>query len=562
MKVISSKFFSVTIVLVAAILFFMNLNTAADGLMIRSTRELEETIVVEISAPKLSLYDDGTSSDGVKHISSTVEDIIIEPLISGRIFPNTPVDFMVETTGPTPEIVTLFLDTNEPSFNVTYDLSKGVVAISDDLLGLVTIDPERSTTIFNSTSKKWEITFNLNFEWSYPKDFPKDIRAEMTDMYGDHDSLVISDAYIFEPDLLITGEPIYTVTDPSSLTDDGYIRGGVDIMIRQISVHFEGAYDVSPRPSDITVGMKDIKGRFWEYTPLNRAQLNSVEFSLPIPQDDGPNTFEWIIASFPPGANIEGEARFDFIIDTTSPAVTDFRSNIIGDDLEMSWAFLEEGSGLDDSTLQYSIYMNEEIYIPWTPVGSPTLKDGRLWIQVSDLPREDLEVRLKMADRVGNDHSSDQTFLVSMDPIPAHDISIGEVEYNPDVVLINQQIGFSAVVRNHGAEDEQDLQVEVMRNDRIVTYVDVPDLPAGSSREVRWNWKAVDGTSEFKVIIDPQDSINDDNIDDNMVKFIIEPEYLDIKAREDYLLPSDPDAENMDLITLSFSIKSIGSIES
>jgi predicted transcriptional regulator len=308
--------------------------------------------------------------------------------------------------------------------------------------------------------------------------------------------------------------------------------------------------------------VKDIKNRFWEYTPINRDQLNSIEFSLPIPKDDGPNSFVFSIFGSPPGANIEGEAKFDLIVDTTAPSVTDFRSSIHGDEIEMSWAFLEVGSGLDTSTLEYSIFRNDMIHVPWTSIINPYIKDGRLWIKISDLSGDDLEIKLRMADRVGNDHSTDQVFIITPDPVPAHDVSIGEVDINPDIVLINQVIGFSSMVHNHGTEDESDLQVEIQRNDEVLTYIDVADLPAGSSREIRWTWKAVDGTSEFKIIIDPQNRINDDDLTDNEIKFIIEPEYLDIKAREDYLLTSDPDAENMDLITLSFSIRSIGSIES
>jgi predicted transcriptional regulator len=118
------------------------------------------------------------------------------------------------------------------------------------------------------------------------------------------------------------------------------------------------------------------------------------------------------------------------------------------------------------------------------------------------------------------------------------------------------------MVNNHGTEDEENLQVEVQRNGEVFTYIDVPELPAGSSREIRWNWKAVDGMSEFMIILDPQGRVSDIDVDDNIVQLIIEPEYLDVKAREDYLLVSDPHAENLDLVTLSFAIKSIGSIES
>ena len=46
------------------------------------------------------------------------------------------------------------------------------------------------------------------------------------------------------------------------------------------------------------------------------------------------------------------------------------------------------------------------------------------------------------------------------------------------------------------------------------------------------------------------------------MKFIIEPDYLDVTARDDHLIISDPDAENMQLVTLTFAVRSIGGIES
>ena len=155
MKVISSKILSIILVLMMAFLFFINLNGAANGVILRSSLENSNSYQKEIIIPNYSFDNDESSTNDVKHIDSVVEEIIIEPLVSGLIFPNTPVDFIVETSGPTPEIVKLFLDTNEPSLNMTYDLSKAVIVLSDDLEGLVSVDPERSSTIFNSRIVYW-----------------------------------------------------------------------------------------------------------------------------------------------------------------------------------------------------------------------------------------------------------------------------------------------------------------------------------------------------------------------------------------------------------------------
>ncbi len=506
-------------------------------------------------------FSDG-QSDEMKHLTASVEDLIVTPKTNDMIFPNIPVDFIVVAKGPTPEKVTLILDRNNPSWKMTYDVPNAAMKVSEDLEGLVSVDAERSTITYNSTSKNWEINFNLMFDWDYPKDFAKDVEVDLQDIYGGYDDLVIEGAYIFEPDIIIDGEPVYKVEDQSALTHDRYLRGGVNLQFTQISVHFEGAPAISPNPGEISVGISDKSGRVWEYQPMNREELNDVTFSIPVPMDDGPTTFTFKVFNLPAGPDHHGEADFDFILDSNPPAVADFRYWSEEDGVWMSWAVQETGSGILDSSMEMMISQNERIIRPWSKFTDPDLSDGRIDVLVPNLKGDGIEVSLRMSDRVGNDYSSDQAFLVSTDLLPLHDISVESIGFEPEQVIINQQVNFKAVIHNEGTEDEEDVQAAVLRNGAILKYITIPCLPAGCEREVRWSWKAVEGVSDMTLKLDPQGTIDDAYPEDNAKTIVIISEYLDVTAKEDYLIVSNPDAENMEIISLHFSIRAIGSIES
>ena len=501
-------------------------------------------------------------SDEMKHLTASVEDLLITPKINDMIFPNTPVDFIVVAKGPTPERIILVIDRNNPSWKITYDVPDAKMTLSEELDGLVRVETERSTITFNSTSKNWEINFNLMFDWDFPKDFAKDVEISLIDIYGGYDDLVVESAFIFEPDIIIDGEPVYNVEDQGAITFDNFLRGGVNLQFSKISVHFEGAPKVSPDPGEISVGIADQKGRIWEYHPMNRAELNDVTFSIPVPMDDGPAAFVFKIFELPPGPVHDGEAEFDCILDSSPPAVADFRYWSDKDGVWMSWAVQETGSGIRTNSMEMMISQNGRIVRSWSVFQDTDLSDGRIDVVVPGLKGDDIEVNLRMKDRVGNDYSSDQAFLVSTDLLPLHDISIETIDYGPDQVIINQQVKFWAVVKNEGTEDEIDIQAVVLRNGNILKYLTIPSLPAGSRREIRWSWKAVEGVSDITLKLDSLGAIEDAYPEDNKKTVILTSEYLDVTAREDYFMVSDPQADNMEIVALHFSIRSIGSIES
>ncbi|MBN1389882.1 MAG: ArsR family transcriptional regulator [Candidatus Thermoplasmatota archaeon] len=553
--------FAIVMVIMTAALFVLNLDASAKYTQMVSFRETEQVANQDIDGPiPVNGGIDGSSEDP-KHISLSIENIQISSMVNKKIFPNTPVDFIIDTKGPSPEVVTLFLDNNHPSMNITYDLGRNTVLVSESLYDLIRVDMERTSAKFNATSRHWEILFALSFDWTFPKDFTKDIEVTVVDTYGNLDNEILEEAYTFEPDIEISGEPIIIVDDPNILTDDLFIKGGENILLKQISIHFEGVPEVSPDPGDVTIGVEDSFGRFWEYSPSLREQLGAVSFSLPVPKIDGPDTFEFVVMEHPSGSVVHGGARFDLKIDSTPPSMGDFRYNSVDGNLFMSWALNEEGSGLRTQSMKYSILDGDEMIIPWTDIPSSALIDDRLKLEIDNVEGDDLQVRLSMADRVGNDIPQDQIYYVTTDPVVAHDISIDGLRYSPNTIVINQVITFFASVHNHGTEDEGQIQVDVMEDGNILTYMEL-DLPAGSTREIRWTWRATEGTSYFEVSLDPQGRVPDEYMSDNILHFIVEPDYLDVTAREDYMLLSDSNAQDMDIISITFSIRSIGGIES
>jgi len=561
MKAARARTYAVVMTFMTVFLFLLSFNVSGEGSEITSYQQVKQDPYQDFLGPiSFSSTGDG-GSDDMKHITTNIESIHISHLVADKVFPNTPVDFIIETSGPTPEKVTLNLDNHQNNMNITLELNGGAIKVSEELSDLITVDSERTQASYNATSRHWEIRFALSFGWSFQKDIPKDIEVTVYDPYGGWDRETVEEAYSFEPDIVVEGEPVYSVEDPSAITEDRYIRGGVNILLQQMTVHFEGAPGVSPAPSDIVVGVKDQTGRFWEYKPTNRDQLQTVSFSMTVPLMDGRNIFEFSVFESPPGSVIYGKTSFDFKIDSTPPTLADFRHSSKNGDVHLDWALVEEGSGLDFKNMEYAIFDDASIIVPWLPINPENVVDGRLKIDASEISGDDLSVRLKLADRVGNDHPSDQSYDIVLDPVPAHDISIGEIRHSPDTIIINQIVTFFATVYNQGTEDEGLVQVEISRNDEVENYIDV-DLPAGSSREIRWTWKALEGTSDFKVVLDPQGRVEEDYPSDNTIKFLIEPDYLDVTARTDHLVISNPEAQNTELVTLTFVIRSIGGIES
>ncbi|MEA3557956.1 MAG: CARDB domain-containing protein, partial [Candidatus Thermoplasmatota archaeon] len=383
--------------------------------------------------------------------------------------------------------------------------------------------------------------------------------------HGAIDSMTLEEAYTFESDLIISGEPKLSLDDPRYLTGDGFLKGGVILKISQLGVHFVGAPAVSPDPLDIEVGVEDSNGKYWPYRVQEREQLNMINFALPVPMYDEETEFHFRIMNAPGNSNITGSVEFKFFIDSTAPSLGDFKYSIIEDGVVLDWAFIEKGSGLNKDDVMYSLNIVDGIPGDWIGSGEISVNKRRMSfkIQMDGSNHKDVELAIQLTDVVGNRLYSDHDYHITFDPTPDHDLVIGqEVDFSPDPVIVNQVIHFRSTIINKGSMDENDILVEVMRDGGLVSRINIPFLAAGSTREIRWQWKAVEGLSMFKLIIDPYNTVDDLCPQNNERSFEISSDYLDVFVKDDTVFFSDEEAENMDLISISFNIGSIGSIES
>ncbi|MFO8050312.1 MAG: CARDB domain-containing protein [Thermoplasmatota archaeon] len=405
------------------------------------------------------------------------------------------------------------------------------------------------------------------FKWNFQKDVTKDIYCVVKDKYGAVDSHDLLDAYSFEPDLVVSGEPKITVDDPRTLTDEGYLKGGVNLKIGQIGVHFQDAPSISPPPSDVEVGIEDDHGGYWPYSAHSRDQLNDINFAIPIPRYDGRTEFVFKVVESPGNSFTEGSKHFVFLVDSTAPALGDFRYEFNNEKVMVDWAVKEAGSGISLDEINYRITWEDGTNIRWKKARDPEISSGRLSFDLeldeAGLEKGKMRIALDISDMVGNIFTSDDSYYVTIDPTPDHDLSIdSSVSISPDPVIVNQITHFRTTISNKGTCDESEILVEVMRDGQLVTRIIVPFLAAGSTREIRWEWKAVEGNSNFDIIVDPYGAIDDLYPENNRIQKEVSSEYLDVFMRPDYMFFSDNHAEEMDLVTISFGVRSIGSIES
>ncbi|MFW3146157.1 MAG: CARDB domain-containing protein [Thermoplasmatota archaeon] len=484
--------------------------------------------------------------------------------MNDMVFPNFPVMIKVSITGPTPILIRLWLDNDMDDLNVTYDIDDGKVYQSTRMSEVTNVDAQNISMTFNQTGKRWEVHFPITYKWNFPGMGLRDIGVMVEGAYGSVDQHVRVDAYRVEKNLCLVGEPKFTVDDPKWLNEKDFLRGGSNLKISQLSLHFEGAPQISPLPEDLLLGVEDDTGRFWPYDPVSRSELNTISFAIPVPKDDGPRNFSFKVIDTPPDSIVKGVIEFNFNIDSTPPSVADFRYRIKDGSALVSWSIKELGSGLDISSIQYRILGATPDEVDWTDPSGTVFDDERLELNIPlDDTEKDMNLMIRLSDKVGNSNSPDQAYYVTPNPIPTHDISLGEVvEFSPEPVIMNRLVHFKTTISNVGTSDEFDIPVEVTIEDTVIDRFNVDVLHAGTTREIRWDWVATEGLSWFKITADPMGRIDDEWTDNNVVSFLIDPEYLDVTAREDYIFASQENPEHMDLIKLSFSIRSIGSIES
>lgn len=564
MKDMVPRTVSLILIMVALMLFFGNIGI--DASEVKGVDFLSVDAPPELNIP-IHDFSLDPNTDANKDIDVNIESITIDQLTNGMIFPNTPVVFDLEISGPKPKYLELWLDSSNEGTRITYDVVSGQIEWSNYLDSYVSVDQQNITLNTNKTNNHWNARFPVTFKWEYPRDMTNDVFCIVRDRYGSIDSRVLEQAYRFEADLVLSGEPQTMVDDERTMTDDGYLKGGINLKISQLSIHFEGARSVSPDPEDIEVGVIDDKGKYWPYFAPSRSSLNNINFAIPVPTYDDDTEFRFKIMDAPINSQIRGSSMFNFYVDSTPPSIGDFRYRMQDDRISVDWAYNEIGSGLRTDGIQYRLRWDEGTSSGWRQVSDLNTLNGRLSF---DIPLDqnmrskgDVRIAMRTVDRVDNRMTTDHDFFVGMDPTPEHDIALdGDIHLSQEIVIVNQITQFRTSIVNRGTSDESDIPVEIMRNGQLVERQIIPFMAAGSRRELRWEWLATEGESNFVVNVDPYDRIQDEVPENNRKDISISSDYLDVYVKEDYLFLSDDDAKNMELITLHFGVRSIGSVPS
>ena len=456
------------------------------------------------------------------------------------------------------------IDNTHAERYIVHDIRSNTFTLEGGLEEFLIIDLDSSVTIFNSTAGNWETNIRMWFTWDCEEGIPKDIVATLKSDNGHIDTFELSEAYVLENDIVVKGEPIISSEDPTFITSDDYVRGGTFLKISGISVTFHGTDSFYPHPDDIDLGIVDSTGKIWDYDPSFRSDLSNIHFSFLVPKMDGPNEFTFKVLKAPASAEIIGNGTYKCTIDSTPPVIGDMKTTIDDKEVTFNVAIEDLGSGPDLSTLRMKV-VNDMGHVvkDWSGPQNLVLNNDRVLFSIDGLEIDDYEIMINIGDKVNNKRSEPRTFFFSTFPSDHHDISIdGTITVSMDPVIENNDIHFRSIIINRGNQDEKDLLVEVLRNDEHFERISIDVIPAGSSREITWKWTSTQETSRFHVTIDPLDTITETNREDNIALIDLDPEYRDLTARADYILPSKWDVEEGEVVSLSLMVKNIGSIGS
>lgn len=499
-----------------------------------------------------------------KEVPMDIRSANFHPFVNGRVYPETPVMITVVYSAISPENLVIFIDGNDLESYITYDIRSNSTQVNGNIIDMINVDELSPTTIINTTSGNWETTMTLLFSWNMPGEVQYDMKIILEDMNGFTDELHMQEAYILEKDLRIKGEPVIIPDEEGSFTPDMYVKGGSFITVTNVMVSFEGTNMFFPDPADLTMGIIDSTGMMWEYKPSEREELGNIKFKFRVPKVDELSTFSFEIFKAPPTSKIEGAGVFILNIDSTSPKIGTVTHEIVDDTIKFTMDIEESGSGVDLSSLNYRLLdANKEPLTESIHPEKKVLDNGIISFEVAGIDISDYHIEILISDRVDNEMENPRSFFFSTKPLNYHDIYIESIPtISMDPIIENAKVHFKTNVVNRGNVDESELMVEIRANEELFLRKTIPELPAGSTREVSWEWMSTKTVSSFSIEIDPMKTINDIDPSDNVVTVLIETEYRDLTARSDYLLPSTWNAVTGQVITLSFMIKNTGSIYS
>lgn len=520
-----------------------------------------------IQEPRESFYvrnyaNDTSNRSGMKTVSMKIEGMTVTPSFKGMIYPTVDTVLKVSTSNGRPETVKISFDSQKPDHYIRYSRTEGF-RTSDVIKEQIYLIQELSKISYNSSLSLWEVDFGIVFEWSYPSTILSSIKIIATDEKGYLDEFSIQQTYIIERNLVLDGEVILSSTDPGAITKDlQHIRGNAYLVITGISLHFQNNIQMSPDPKGLKMGIFDDRGNYWEYIANGHKDLRMITFSFQVPNMDGITHYSFLVHTMPEMVKVDGKVEFSIIIDSTSPKIWGFK---IKNDAytKISWNYQDESSGIDFGSLRIRLVRSSpsEI-IEWYKPENVRWFNDMVEI-ILDLTQGDYHAQIILKDNVGNVNPYEATYYFSTMIMAVHDISVDGTPYTyPSILIAGYETQVHYTITNRGSFDEEDIDIHFFIDNKLHDIFILGDLPAGSTREIRFTFRPSLENIKMRLTIDPNQRIMDEDPSNNEIVSSIKVHFRDINIDKKSFTPSNSSPYDMEQITINLRVNNIGDLDS
>jgi predicted transcriptional regulator len=527
--------------------------------------DYDDSAVVPPSGNKMATMSVGSfieNNDKPMDVSA----LIILPSSGDIIYPSTLTTMRVRVLNKAPEKVTIQLDSKRSDMYFTYVATSGNFYASKAIAGFVELN-STSKMSFNVSSNSYDVDFKAVFDWDAPFTDRPTVNIVAFDQVGNHDELSVESAYRIERRVVLDGELVLQSTDPAAISlDYSHIKGGAFLVIKGVSLHFYGDVRMSPDPTGFVIMVTDDRepSDTWEYRAARRSDLNRISFSFQMPNCDERLNFSMRIVSYPGGSDPKGQIDFSMIVDSTSPKVYDFRTET-GKVMSLYWSFEERSSGIDHSSLSIKIERaNPHEIIDWFKPSDIRWYEDRIEVRL-ELSDGSYSVQVRVVDEVNNVNPGSETFryYFTTEVRPVHDLAITDPpRIYPETLVAGYASTIGYTLINRGTSAEVDIPIRFMIDDAVIASEEIEELPAGSTLELRYQWAPSMNAKRMELSVDPDGVIDDDDRSNNEWIMDIDVHFRDLSIDPKSMTSSDPEPEDMEIVTLHFRVDCIGDLDS
>jgi len=516
------------------------------------------------SGERMSLAASPSISDPVddpKAADMCISSVEVLPSFADVVYASCETTFRIKVNSRVPLKVDLNLDVGGSDRSVTYyPLNKTFVTPvgSEDFLSLL---GSKSGLTYNSSSETYDIDLVMVFGWGYPLLGYATVRASITDGKEVIDEETIQSMFRLEKTVVLEGEIKVSSSDPEAITDDStYIRGGSYLVLSGCGLHFLGNPLVAPDPAGFILSVDDDTGRRWSYIASDPMSLIRISFAFMMPTEDAQRSFSFKVTGHPVGSQVLGEAFFGITIDSTPPVLGDFRYDGSEENI-LSWFKKDDGAGIDRSSLEICIGRPGMDMSSWF-VPERTDWDGdRLDIHLSGLSDGDHRVKVRLGDKVGNQHPEDLVYYFTTYLPPVHDLAIvGSIHLEPQVLVAGYDTVVRTRVKNLGTQDMEETTASLFLGETRALDLRVPAVPAGSIRDIRFTWTPGLSDRSLRIVLDPDGRLEDEDRSNNDITYSIEVHYRDLMVDGSTFTLSESEPDDMERVSVGILLRNIGDL--